>query len=804
MSEEDSGVMEQELREAFRLYDKEGNGYITTKTLREILRELDDKLTDEELDEMIAEIDTDGSGTVDFDVHRCPLAVDSVNLETVQNWKSRFGIDLKKVKAVEIRDCSVLELNLDLVVRTLTESSVSTLNVVNVSDLKIVTSTRADDDSQNSHQQRSGLGFVDSNLASITAHGVDISFVSVTFHANTQVLPMSSTNRRATVKRIVFEKCTFAGTVPTGFLGNFEAQVIVVKDSVFQGRVEFEAFSKIRVGKFEVNSVIFKSDVVENAVMSVHVEDEFLLINSSFEGLLETKAFNFETETRILTMHGNKFLNIVNPNFMQIKIMTTGRISGNIYNVYEKDVFGGFQVLDDGLLTLKGNTFNTGNLQEFDAERPTNGFVTFATPDKSSMTDTKLSTTCSCELYNRFTHSMAEEMSCSSTNNQHDLSIKLDVFGKEKRCRRSQASLGKMSLEMLIAVVVGASVATSIVIGLCLFWFCDGARRPKLFRTCSNLDSMAEKSSWNFEHMGQNRQQPPVIVYAIPETKVYTMSDAVEEDYVEEIAEEIEQPVIVHQVLPKSQHNDKSATLGSRVTSFMTNGMMSHRGVPTRRQQRSGSRRNSKAVTGTAANLDQHHQPDVLPIAGRTDRFWNEHRASNASNENWRMNLSVTRNFLKQFRRGGLEKFTRMVSSIPAEALSKMLEGKDSRAFLLLDARDNAEFKTSRIPQAVHLPHEASDSDILEVVKSKTDEDADVVCYCLVGFRSGKLADRLEKLLENEAQVPRRKVHTLEGSLAAWALDGRELIDSLGNPTKAVNLVKAPAALKEKFSAQVA
>ncbi|CAG0925340.1 unnamed protein product, partial [Notodromas monacha] len=67
MSEEDSGVMEQELREAFRLYDKEGNGYITTKTLREILRELDDKLTNEELDEMIAEIDTDGSGTVDFD-----------------------------------------------------------------------------------------------------------------------------------------------------------------------------------------------------------------------------------------------------------------------------------------------------------------------------------------------------------------------------------------------------------------------------------------------------------------------------------------------------------------------------------------------------------------------------------------------------------------------------------------------------------------------------------------------------------------------------------------------------------------
>jgi len=44
-----------------------GNGYITTTVLREILKELDDKLTAEDLDLMIEEIDSDGSGTVDFD-----------------------------------------------------------------------------------------------------------------------------------------------------------------------------------------------------------------------------------------------------------------------------------------------------------------------------------------------------------------------------------------------------------------------------------------------------------------------------------------------------------------------------------------------------------------------------------------------------------------------------------------------------------------------------------------------------------------------------------------------------------------
>lgn len=65
--DDDRAKMEEQLREAFRLFDKEGVGYISVSDLREILRALDDAITEGELDEMIAEIDTDGSGTVDFD-----------------------------------------------------------------------------------------------------------------------------------------------------------------------------------------------------------------------------------------------------------------------------------------------------------------------------------------------------------------------------------------------------------------------------------------------------------------------------------------------------------------------------------------------------------------------------------------------------------------------------------------------------------------------------------------------------------------------------------------------------------------
>ncbi|KAJ8981985.1 hypothetical protein NQ317_013637 [Molorchus minor] len=65
--DEDTDAIQTELKGAFRLYDRDGNGFITIEVLREILRELDDNLTEDDLDNMVDEIDTDGSGTVDWE-----------------------------------------------------------------------------------------------------------------------------------------------------------------------------------------------------------------------------------------------------------------------------------------------------------------------------------------------------------------------------------------------------------------------------------------------------------------------------------------------------------------------------------------------------------------------------------------------------------------------------------------------------------------------------------------------------------------------------------------------------------------
>merc|ERR1711937_185504 len=67
IEEPDEETMKAELKEAFRVYDKEANGFITTDQLREIIAELDTRLTSEDLDGIIEEIDEDGSGTMDFD-----------------------------------------------------------------------------------------------------------------------------------------------------------------------------------------------------------------------------------------------------------------------------------------------------------------------------------------------------------------------------------------------------------------------------------------------------------------------------------------------------------------------------------------------------------------------------------------------------------------------------------------------------------------------------------------------------------------------------------------------------------------
>lgn len=57
---------EEDLVNAFKVFDRDGNGVITTSELKEVMTNLGDKLSDEEAEAMIRDADADGDGVVDY------------------------------------------------------------------------------------------------------------------------------------------------------------------------------------------------------------------------------------------------------------------------------------------------------------------------------------------------------------------------------------------------------------------------------------------------------------------------------------------------------------------------------------------------------------------------------------------------------------------------------------------------------------------------------------------------------------------------------------------------------------------
>lgn len=61
------GDSEDELREAFRVFDKNNDGLISSNELRHVMTSLGERLSEEEVDDMIKEADLDGDGQVNYE-----------------------------------------------------------------------------------------------------------------------------------------------------------------------------------------------------------------------------------------------------------------------------------------------------------------------------------------------------------------------------------------------------------------------------------------------------------------------------------------------------------------------------------------------------------------------------------------------------------------------------------------------------------------------------------------------------------------------------------------------------------------
>ncbi len=72
--EELTEQQKEEFKDVFSLFDKDGDGTVSTKELGTVMRTLGQNPTEAELEEMIKEVDVDGNGEIDFEEF-CTLMV---------------------------------------------------------------------------------------------------------------------------------------------------------------------------------------------------------------------------------------------------------------------------------------------------------------------------------------------------------------------------------------------------------------------------------------------------------------------------------------------------------------------------------------------------------------------------------------------------------------------------------------------------------------------------------------------------------------------------------------------------------
>ncbi|KAG1725881.1 uncharacterized protein EDB91DRAFT_1086957 [Suillus paluster] len=96
-----------EFKEAFSLFDKDGDGTITTKELGTVMRSLGQNPTEAELQDMINEVDADGNGTIDFPEFLTMMARKMRDTDSEDEIKEAFKVFDKDgngyINAAELR-----------------------------------------------------------------------------------------------------------------------------------------------------------------------------------------------------------------------------------------------------------------------------------------------------------------------------------------------------------------------------------------------------------------------------------------------------------------------------------------------------------------------------------------------------------------------------------------------------------------------------------------------------------------------------------------------------------------------------
>lgn len=114
--------------------------------------------------------------------------------------------------------------------------------------------------------------------------------------------------------------------------------------------------------------------------------------------------------------------------------------------------------------------------------------------------------------------------------------------------------------------------------------------------------------------------------------------------------------------------------------------------------------------------------------------------------------------------------------SVPVISTEQLTQIQSDEEVVLLDSREEDEFKLSHLPQSLWVGYETFDlSTLADIPKDKK-----IVVYCSIGVRSEKIAEQLVSAGFSD-------VYNLYGGIFAWANENKPLVNHHQQPTRNVH-----------------
>lgn len=144
----------------------------------------------------------------------------------------------------------------------------------------------------------------------------------------------------------------------------------------------------------------------------------------------------------------------------------------------------------------------------------------------------------------------------------------------------------------------------------------------------------------------------------------------------------------------------------------------------------------------------------------------------------WVLILFFTHSACAQVRDGNFDLMvdallSESIEQIDTDQLDSLMKGND---IILLDSREPEEYQVSHIEGAKHVGYDS----FKKAAVTDLPKDQPVVVYCSVGYRSEKIAEKLEKMGFTN-------VLNLHGGIFDWKNSGKTVVDPMGKPTEKVH-----------------